>query len=445
MGRKNKQQLSNELFTIDVHGLSHDGRGVATTIDGKTAFIHGALPGETIKFKMTKKHSRYIEGDTAEIIKASADRIAPGCEHFGICGGCSMQHMTMSAQIHFKQNTLLEQLKHFGQIIPEEIIAPISGNIWGYRRKARLGVRYVHKKEKMLVGFREKSSRYLAELNSCPVLHESVGKHLNEIGNLVLSLTQFEQIPQIEVAIGDQTTAMVFRHMTDLPAEDIQKLCDFAEKHQFHFYLQPNSPATVHKIWPKDNSNRLSYALPDYQLEIQFHPLDFTQVNGEVNPLMVKQALQLLDPQPTDNVLDLFCGLGNFTLPIARFTHHVTGVEGSQEMVERAQHNAQHNQITNTRFFAANLAEVPAAKPDWMQKKYDKILIDPPRTGAKEIIELFPTFAPQRIVYVSCNPATLARDAGELVHKQGYKLKKVGVINMFPHTSHIEAIALFEK
>ncbi|MDR3477018.1 MAG: 23S rRNA (uracil(1939)-C(5))-methyltransferase RlmD [Gammaproteobacteria bacterium] len=441
---KRKRVLSADPITTTINSLSHDGRGIAS-LNGKTTFISGALTGEEVSFKLTKRHPRYNEGEILEIMSPSAERVKPGCEHFGICGGCSMQHLAMSAQIELKQKTLLEQLKHFGHVEPETILPPLSGNIWGYRRKARLGVRWVQKKEKMFVGFREKSSRYLAEIVTCPVLHPSVGERLPEISQLILSLKQFEQIPQIEVAVGDNATALVIRHMVDLDDEDLKKLAAFGEKYQFQIFLQPNSPAPFSKLYPNDQNYRLTYALADYQLQMQFHPLDFTQVNGEVNPLMIQQALALLDTQPTDKVLDLFCGLGNFTLPLARFAEEVVGVEGSQEMVDRAKDNATLNDIHNTAFYAANLAEIPAAQPAWMQKKYDKILLDPPRTGAKEIIALFPKLGAKRIVYVSCNPATLARDAGILVKEQGYKLKKVGVINMFPHTSHIEAIALFEK
>lgn len=443
--RRRQVTASNTLISTTITGLSHDGRGITTMDDGKTTFVSGALPTEKVNFKLTKRHSRYNEGEAVDILEPSPSRTTPDCPHFAICGGCSLQHMTMPAQIELKQTILLEQLKHFGQVTPETILPPISANHWGYRRKARLGARYVRKKEKMLIGFREKSSSYLADIDKCLILDPRVGQHLPDMRKMVSELTQFEHIPQIEVAAADKNVALVFRHMTDLPAEDIAKLIEFGKNYQFEIYLQPNSPKPLEKIWPNDNRNLLSYALPDYQLDMQFHPLDFTQINAEVNPLMIKKALELLDPQPTENILDLFCGLGNFTLPIARYAQHVVGVEGSKEMVIRAGDNAKHNGISNAEFFAANLAEIPEARPAWMKKKYDKILLDPARTGAKEIIDIFPSLAAKRIVYVSCNPATLARDAGELVNKQGWKLKAVGVINMFPHTSHVEAIALFEK
>lgn len=439
-----KSQLP-ELHTVNIESLSHDGRGI-TTINGKTTFVSGAIVHETVICKLTRKHSRYNEAEVTEVLTAAPERTTPLCAHYSVCGGCSMQHINSDAQIQFKQKTLLEQLKHFGKVEPEIVLPPISGNPWHYRRKARLGVRYVRKKERVLVGFREKFSNFLADIHACPVLHESVGSRIAELSDLIASLSQYEHIPQIEVAISDHETALIFRHLTPLPEEDVKKLREFAEANSLHFYLQPNSPEKIHKIWPLDSADKLSYFinLPDKKLEMQFYPLDFIQVNSEINQLMLKQALYLLDPQSSDDILDLFCGLGNFTLPLAHYAKHVVGVEGSHEMVTRAQENAQHNSISNVEFHAANLME-PSPSVAWMQKKYDKILLDPPRTGAKELLPFIPKFSAKKIVYVSCNPSTLARDAGELVYNYGYKLKQVGVINMFPHTSHIEAIALFEK
>jgi 23S rRNA (uracil1939-C5)-methyltransferase len=442
---KNKLQKNHELHSTTITTLSHDGRGIATMADGKTTFISGALPGEEVAFRLIKKHTRYNEGEVQEILAISPNRVIPACKHFGVCGGCSMQHIAMHSQIEIKQTVLLEQLKHFGKVEAEEVLPPITGSELGYRRKARLGVNYVTKKGRVLIGFREKGTGILADVETCAVLDISVGLKLPDIAALITSLSQFQNIPQIEIAVSDTITTLVFRHLTDLSAEDLEKMCEFGLKHNIHIYLQPNSPAQIHRIWPEAIAEKLAYELAAYQLEMQFHPMDFTQVNGEINLLMVERALAMLAPTAEDNVLDLFCGLGNFTLPIARFAKHVTGIEGSIDMVKRGEENALHNDIHNTNFYAANLAVIPSMRPTWMKQQYDKILLDPPRTGAKEIIALFPKFAAQRVVYVSCNPATLARDAGELVHKHGYKLKKIGVINMFPHTSHIEAIALFEK
>jgi 23S rRNA (uracil1939-C5)-methyltransferase len=323
-------------------------------------------------------------------------------------------------------------------------LAPLSALSTGYRRKARLGVKFVIKKDKLLVGFREKSSRYLADINHCAVLHPQVGEHLPELSQVIASLQQFQHIPQVELAMGDTDIALVFRHLEPLSDQDQTALMEFGKKHHYHIYLQPNPPAKVYKLWPVDGKDRITYTLPDHQLEFLFHPLDFTQINLEMNRLMVNQAIQLLGLQANDRVLDLFCGIGNFTLPMARYAQHITGIEGGTEMVERAMANALHNQISNVEFHAANLAE-PPLQAAWMKNRYDKVLLDPPRVGAKEMLPHLAAFDAKRIVYVSCNPATLARDAGELVHQYGYRLTHAGMMNMFPHTSHIEAMAVFIK
>lgn len=429
--------------TAQVHALSHDGRGIAT-IENKTTFLAGALPGETVRYKINQKRGTYNEGEALEILTSSPERVTPPCPHFNLCGGCSLQHMSVASQIELKTQTMLDQLKHFGQVTPANVLAPLSALSTGYRRKARLGAKFVIKKDKVFVGFREKKSHYLADIESCAVLHPAVGEQLLELRAVIASLEQYRHIPQIEVAIGDQRVALVFRHMEPMSETDINKLISFGQKHQFDIYLQPNPPAPVKQVWPTQQTERLTYTLPDYNLEFLFHPLDFTQINLEMNRLMVKQALDLLDVQPNETVLDLFCGIGNFTLPLARQAQHVTGVEGGSEMVQRGNDNAAHNGISNVSFYAANLMEPPANAP-WMKQTYDKILLDPPRAGAKEILPFFKQFKAKRIVYVSCNPATLARDAGELVHQLGYQLQYAGIMNMFPHTAHIEAMAVFDK
>lgn len=443
MNRMTKLDKSKEHALTTVHSLSHDGRGIAT-VNNKTTFISSALPGETVVYKITQKRSNFNEAEALEIIDSSAQRVTPPCHHFGVCGGCSLQHMSEETQLQLKQHTLLDQLKHFGQAIPENILPPLNANTTGYRRKARLGVKYVIKKGKLLIGFREKSSRYLADLDSCAVLHPQVGQRFKELNQLITSLEIYDAIPQIEVAIGDHEVALVIRHMKSLSENDKDKLIQLACQHGFQIYLQPNPPAPIEKLWPQDDKHRLTYTLPDHQLEFLFHPLDFTQINLEMNRLMVNQAIHLLDLKPDDKVLDLFCGIGNFTLPIARYVSHVTGIEGGEEMVARAQENAAHNQISNTAFHAANLME-PSSHAAWMKSQYDKVLLDPPRAGAKEILPFLHQCGAKKIVYVSCNPATLARDAGELIHQYGYQLKHAGIMNMFPHTSHIEAMAVFER
>lgn len=441
MNKHTKPEKTQAKTTI--HSLSHDGRGIAL-VANKTTFVSGALPGETVAYKITLKRSNYNEAETLEVIESSAQRVSPPCPHFGVCGGCSLQHMSDDAQIQLKQKTLLEQLKHFGKVIPASILAPLTASTSGYRHKARLGVTYVTQKNKLIVGFREKSSSHLTHVQKCMVLHPRVGEQLPDLNQLISSLEKHQSIPQIEVAIGDNEVALVIRHMRPLPLADRDKLVSFGVQHHFQIYLQPNSPAPIEKLWPQDNQDRLSYNLPDYNLEFLFHPLDFTQVNLEMNRLMVKQALQLLDVKTEDKVLDLFCGIGNFTLPIARQASHVTGIEGGAEMVSRAENNAAHNNINNVAFYTANLME-PSVKATWMKARYDKVLLDPPRAGAKEILPFIAKCGAKKIVYVSCNPATLARDAGELVHQYGYKLQQAGIMNMFPHTSHIEAMAVFEK
>jgi 23S rRNA (uracil1939-C5)-methyltransferase len=428
---------------VYIQSLSHDGRGI-TSIGNKTTFVSFALPGETVKYQLVKKHSKYLEATAVEIHNPSTDRTNPPCAHFGICGGCSLQHLNMEKQIELKQQILIDQLKHFGKVEAKSISPPIHGLSLAYRRKARLGVKYVIKKNKVLVGFREKSGRYLADIQSCSILHPSIGNRITELSELISTLERFAYIPQIEVAIGDQDTALIFRHLEKLSEADQLKLQNFGEKNQLHIYLQPNPPDPLKKIWPMDEKNRLIYTLLDQNLEFLFHPLDFTQINLEVNRQMVNQALTFLDLHQDESVLDLFCGIGNFTLPIARHAKQVVGIEGSPEMVKRGYENAQHNHIENVSFHSMNLDE-PNSSATWFNQYYDKILIDPPRVGAKAILPFLHKLNPKRIVYISCNPATLARDAHDLVHQFQYQLTDLVMMNMFPHTSHIEAMAVFEN
>lgn len=428
---------------LKIHSISHDGRGIAT-LHNKTTFVSGGLANETVICKLTKKRSTYNEAEVIEVLESAKERSIPPCRHFGICGGCSLQHMSDDAQIAFKQNTLLEQLKHFGKAEPEVILPPLHTNTIQYRRKARLGVKHVIKKNKLLIGFREKSSRYLADLESCVILHPEIGERLPELSQLIASLDIYNAIAQIEIAVGDTDVALVIRHLQPIPKQDEEKIIAFAMQRGFQIYLQPNPPQPIQKLYPQDGNQRLTYTLPDYKLQFKFHPLDFTQINLDMNRAMVNQAIQLLDLQPEDTVLDLFCGIGNFTLPIAQQAKFVTGVEGGEEMVRRASENAAHNKITNVAFYAANLME-ENSNAAWKKSQYDKVLLDPPRAGAKEILPFLQQCGAKTIVYVSCNPATLARDAGELIHQYGFVLKQAGIMNMFPHTAHIEAMAVFEK
>ena len=438
--RKRKQSLPVDPVTIEITAMSHDGRGIGR-IEGKTTFVDSALPGETVRFVYTQKRGKFDEGRTVEVLNPCSDRVEPRCAQANICGGCSLQHMSPDAQIQMKQGVLLEQLQHFGALQPEEVLPPLTGPIYGYRRKARLGVKFVIKKESVLVGFREKRNSFLAEIEQCHVLAEEVGLRFPELKQLIMSLQAKNAIPQIEVAKGDDGVALIVRHLEPLSERDQQALQGFCEENELQLYLQPGGNDTVHKVWP-EGEERLSYRLPQFDLQMKFHPTDFTQVNQEINQDMIAKALDFMDVQPDERILDLFCGLGNFTLPLATKAAQVVGVEGADAMVVRGRENAEFNSLDNVAFYGADLTK-PFDDQPWGRGGFDKILIDPPRSGALEIVSKMTVFKPKRIVYVSCNPATLARDAGEL-KKQGYKLLKAGVMDMFPHTTHVESIAVFE-
>ena len=424
-----------------IESLSLEGKGI-THIDGKAVFVGGALPGEKVVFTYTAINRKFDEAYVSEVQEASPERVEPGCPHFQVCGGCSMQHLDVEKQIHHKQQAMLDALKHIGKVIPETVFDPMVGDLWGYRRKARLGVRYVRKKEKVLVGFRERAGRFLADIDACRVLHPSVGEKLPELQALIVQMDARETIPQIEVAVGDNATALVFRHLEPLSDKDQQLLLAFAKVHNFQLYLQPKGPTTVHCIWPENPE--LFYEHPEFDTKVKFGPQDFFQVNSSINRQMVPRAVELLKLDGTQKVMDLFCGLGNFTLPIARHAAEVVGVEGDSVMVQRAKQTALDNGISNTRYFTFDLTADVKNEP-WMKQKYDRILLDPPRSGAKEVIEHFGKLGAKRIVYVSCHPGTLARDAGELVHTHGYRLEGAGVMDMFPHTAHVESIAVFVR
>jgi 23S rRNA (uracil1939-C5)-methyltransferase len=441
--RRQRKKLPTESFKITIESLSHDGRGIAHHPDGKTIFIDAALPGEEVEYVYTNQRSKFDEGRCVNVLTASKERVTPTCEFFGLCGGCSMQHMSSDGQIEHKQSILLEQLQHFGKTQAEVVMPPMKDEQWGYRRKARLGVKYVYKKDTVMVGFREKRNSFLADINNCSVLDPRVAELIMPLRVLIYGLIAREGIPQIEVACGDESVALVFRHLQSLSNVDKQALIEFASKYKLDIYLQSGGPSTVEKLYPEDDNARLSYQLEEFDLEMQFHPMDFTQVNAGINRKMLHLAIDLLDIQPEDKVLDLFCGLGNFTLPIARHASKVTAVEGDESMVLRGRENAVHNNIDNIDFFAANLAGEFYNEP-WATEGFDKLLIDPPRSGAYEICEHLSAFGAKRIVYVSCNPATLARDASVLI-EQGYVMQKTGVMDMFPQTSHVESIAVFLK
>jgi len=441
MSRRRRRKLPKEPIELEIDDLSHDGRGVATWGE-KRVFIHGALPGERVLARLTDRKRRYDEAETVEVLVASPDRVVPRCPHFGQCGGCSLQHLSGNRQIESKQNTLLQNLQRIGKVVPIEIWNPLTGAPWHYRRKARLSVRYVHKKERVLVGFRERYGRFVADMQVCHVLDPRIAEQLTGLSQLIFSMEARSSIPQLEVACGDAICALVFRHMEPLSNSDLEKLRNFARQTGIAVLLQPKGPATVHCLEP--DSLELSFKVPDFGINMVFEPLDFVQVNAEINLIMIARVMELLDPGDDDRVLDLFCGLGNFTLPIATRAFEVVGIEGDSELVGRAQANAIRNSLENAHFHAADLNQDPSSAP-WLREPYDKVLVDPPRSGAEFILPHIASSGAARVVYISCHPASLARDAGILVHQFGFRLLGAGVMDMFPHTGHVESIALFER
>jgi 23S rRNA (uracil1939-C5)-methyltransferase len=438
---RGRVRLPEGEFEAEINDIGQDGRGLAC-VDGKAALLYGGLPGEFVKFRYLGRRRGHDEGQVVSVIRASDDRAEPVCPHFGVCGGCSMQHLQPSAQVRFKQEMLMNQLQQLGQVRPESILPPITNHSpWGYRRKARLGVKDVVRKGRVLVGFRERGSSFVADLQKCHVLHPHVGELLPELSGLIASLSISGRLPQIEMAMDDARCVLILRILDPISAEDRRLLEQFQADHDLVFYLQPGGPETVS---PLGHAVDLCYSLPAYDLQLGFLPSDFTQVNTEINRKMVARALDLLDLQPADRVLDLFCGIGNFTLPIARSCREATGVEGDVGLVVRARANAQRNRIDNAQFFSADLYAELEAEP-WLDRTFDKALLDPPRSGAQQILPLLPGLGVKRIVYVSCYPGTLARDAGQLVNQHGYRLISAGVMDMFPHTAHVESIAFFEK
>jgi 23S rRNA (uracil1939-C5)-methyltransferase len=439
--RNRKQRLPEPCSSIEVGELVHDGRCVAHR-DGKAVFIDGVLPGETVGFEYLATHRNFDEGRVTQVHRPSADRVEPRCPQFGVCGGCSLQHMSAAAQIAAKQALLLDNLDRIGQVVPVSILPPLTGPVWGYRTKARLGVKHVRNKGRVLVGFREKRRSLVADLTHCEVLHPLVGERLAALAGLVDRLEAKARLPQIEVAVTDTVAALVFRHLDPLTKQDRGLLQLFGEQHDLHIYLQSAGPDSLELLWP--DTSYLRYVLPAQDVVIEFRPTDFTQINPDINRQVVDRVLQLLEVGPEDSVLDLFCGLGNFTLPLARQAAAVSGIEGEAGLVSRACDNARLNGIENASFHVADLsADCTAAA--WAGVHYDKVLLDPPRSGAAAILDVLGNIRPARIVYVSCHPGSLARDAGRLVNDFGYRLELAGVMDMFPHTAHVESIACFER
>lgn len=477
MRKRHQRQAKLEpqpIFTTIIESLDQEGRGVAH-VDGKTIFIDGALPLEKVRYQSHKIKPSYEVANTVEILKPSSLRVTPKCPHYGICGGCKLQHLEFSAQVAMKQRLLENDLWHIGKVRATNMLSPLLGPVWAYRHKARLSVKYVAKKERVLVGFNEKSTRYVADMNSCEVLVPQVSQLIKPLQDLIVQLSIRDKLPQIELAVGEPdqrepkiakpnvsesaenthpVIVLIFRIMADLTDSDRHLFETFADTHRVQVWTQSKGPDTIKPFYPL-NAAPLQYSLPEFDLVYPFKPNEFTQVNPQINQVMIRRAMQLLAPQANDAIADFFCGIGNFTLPIARSGASVLGLEGLANLVERANESATLNALQqNTQFGVADLFKMT---PESLANlgHFDKWLIDPPRDGAYELVKALPDHhlslddgaqqhRPQRIVYVSCNPATLARDAGVLVHEKGYQLAAAGVINMFTHTAHVESIALFE-
>jgi 23S rRNA (uracil1939-C5)-methyltransferase len=440
---------------IDIKSLDMDARGVGHMQDnedgtpGKVVFVEGALPGERVSFETFRKKKNWEAARMTQLHRESALRVQPKCVHFDYCGGCSMQHLEPSAQVAIKQRVLEDNLWHLSKVKPELMMRPMYGPTWGYRYRARLSSRFVAKKGTVLVGFHEKKSVYVADIQSCQILPKHVSDMMMPLRALIGSLSIFDKVPQIELAIGEDLTVLVMRNMEPLTADDETKVKAFADQYDIQWWLQPKGPDTAYPFYPL--GKELHYLLPEFNVRMPFKPVDFTQVNHHINRVLVHKALRLLEVQPSDRVADLFCGLGNFTLPLATQAREVVGIEGSTALTERALANAKVNGLdAKTSFSTRNLFEI--TKDDLIALgKFDRMLIDPPRDGAMALVlalaelkETNPELLPRRIVYVSCSPSTLARDAGVLVHRAGYALKQAGVVNMFPHTSHVESMAVFD-
>jgi 23S rRNA (uracil1939-C5)-methyltransferase len=425
-------------LTVHIDSLDAEGRGVARNAEGKVVFVEGALPGEEVAFQVLKKKASFEIGRLTAIAKGASSRQVPRCPHFGVCGGCSLQHTDARTQMAAKQRWLEENLARIGKVEPEILLPIVYGEEWRYRRRARLGARFVDKKGGALVGFREKRSSYITDMRECPVLPEAISDLIVPLRELTEKLSIRARLPQIEVAVGDNAAVLVVRHLDPLSPADEALLRQFSQQHRIHLWLQPGGPETARPFEPLQSE--LYYNLAEFGVRVWFGPTDFTQVNHGVNRILVSRAVRLLDPQPGERIADLFCGLGNFSLPLAVRGAQVVGFEGSAGLVERARSNAAANGLV-AQFEVMNLFKpnLEAFGP------FDKLLIDPPREGAVEIAKSLAPGGPRRIVYVSCDPATLARDAGILVHTQGFRLSAAGVVNMFPHTAHVESMALFER
>lgn len=433
----------NSLYEIEITSLSHDGRGIGH-LQGKAVFIDGCLPGETVLFRYQKKRGKFDEGKLEQIMKSSSLRTTPVCQHFGMCGGCDLQHLPHQEQIIHKEKLLRDHLQHFGRLEPKIWLSPMIDETLNYRHKARLSVKYVAKKNTALVGFREKQAHFVADLEYCPILAKPVAHLITPLKQLINQLTIPDAIPQIEVAVGENQAALTFRHLKPMTPIDLKYLTEFSQQHQVTVFLQPEGYDSVEHLAPENAAPYIQYTLPDFDLTFSFKPSQFSQVNPGINRKMVALAIEKLQLCESDLVLDLFCGFGNFTLPIAKFAKKVYGIEGSAEAITQARLNAEWNQIHNAEFHAFDLCQ-PLESQAWSKLAFDKVLLDPPRSGAENLMPWLLNRLPVRIVYISCNPATLARDLGILTQTGRYQLLEAGIMDMFPHTKHVESVAVLER
>jgi 23S rRNA (uracil1939-C5)-methyltransferase len=429
--------------TATILSVTHDGRGIADT-SGKKVFVTGALEGEEVRFLRRKSRRKFDEAELLDVISASPERMDARCAVFGRCGGCALQHVSVEQQRAIKSATLKDNLERIGGVAPGRWLEPLIGPAWSYRRRARLAVKDVSAKGRVLVGFRERHAPFITDMHRCEVLAAPLGTLIDPLSETVGRLSIRARLPQVEVAVADNATALVFRVLDPPASGDLDVLRGFGGEHGLRIYLQPGGPDSLRLLHPAGGVEPLCYRLPEFDVRIEFEPVDFVQVNGEINQAMVGRAIELLEPGPQDSVLDLFCGIGNFSLPLARRCGEVLGVEGEAALVQRAAANAAGNAIGNARFRQADLAAIDGSE-QWLQGPWDRLLLDPARSGAAEVVRHIARIDPSRIVYVSCHPGTLARDAGVLVNEAGYTLEAAGIIDMFPHTAHVESIAVFKN
>lgn len=431
---------------VVIEDLSHDGRGIAR-INGKVMFVNGALPGEKVTVKHTGGNKNFEEGMTIDVLQASDDRVIAKCQFYDSCNGCTMMHLAPEKQIEFKQNTLKQNLLKMAKLQPESWLPALTDSSWHYRRRARLSVRWVIAKDKVLVGFREKNGRYIADMDYCEILQKPLDDLLKPLAKMIEQLKIRQHIAQIEASIADDDVALIVRHLKPIRMDDEKILLEFAKNNKVRIYSQSKGPNTIVEILEsvaESQPKALYFDMPKYKVRMEFLPSDFIQVNAKMNDKMIAQAMTLLNIKKDDIILDLFCGLGNFTLPLATQVKTVVGIEGEQSLVNRARHNAQLNQLENVAFHVADLRR-NHQDSDWFKLEYNKVLIDPPRSGAWEVLPLIAQTKANTLLYVSCHPASLARDTDRLVNELGFKLIKAGVMDMFPHTSHVESIALFTR